>query len=75
MSEADKMLEELGYTLLKERGNGHLAYAKGVYEEILIGAPYSNKEEISKWNCGDCVPLSLKEFLAVHEKMKELWWI
>ena len=76
MSKADKMFEELGYN--KEYGrieffnDDYISFEyKDDYDYNYI--LFSLKDKTIKTQCYH--ELSVKEHLAIHEKMKELGWL
>lgn len=73
MSEADDMLEELGYEISEEFGNG-ITYLDGGTDAEISFIDYSEDGktvEVDKFNN----LITMQELKAIYKKCKELGWL
>ena len=75
MSKADKMFEELGYIKSTTGRVDEIVYLHRLRKTNLqIVFDTDNREYYSQQN-DNLVTITIKEHLAINEKMKELGWI
>ena len=75
MSKADKMFEELGYNKYTTDWVEEIVYLHRLLKtKLQIVFDTYNREYHSQQNY-NLVTITVKEHLAIHEKMKELGWI
>ena len=73
MSEADKMLYEIGYRKIQVERNS-IVYINIKYnEKIEFDLDY--KQIICETNIGTSFPLTMQELQAINKKVEELGWV
>ena len=76
MSKADKMFEELGYFVKKEKNicnNKCISYINGFLEKIEFDI-VNKGITCETLSTGMSLPINLQELQAINEKVKELGW-
>ena len=75
MSEADKMLEELGYVKIIENNIKILYEKEGRFWDKEISFDLIDKQIRVEMSAGDSEPITMQELQAINMKCKELGWI
>lgn len=74
MSEADKMLEKLGYEKIIENNIKILYEKEGRFWDKEISFDLTDKQIRVEMSTGDSEPITMQELQAINKKCKELGW-